>query len=136
MDTDKLISQNPEPSQISVGNQSRFGLGTTRRRLLKGAAMTAPVILTLRSGALMAAGSCTGITGQVAPSKDDKCVTVDSSGCPSPTTQARTIISEESPTENVTCDNDGLNCVGNGTYYCSTNNPVVVSSPAYTSLTT
>ncbi|MBN2885137.1 MAG: hypothetical protein JXM75_00315 [Chromatiaceae bacterium] len=58
---------------------------STRRSLLKGAALGAPAILTLRSGAVMAASSCTGyLVGQtyvdldggehcVAPSNSNQC---------------------------------------------------------------
>jgi len=60
--------------------------GTSRRRLLKGAALGAPAILTLRSGAVMAASSCTGyLVGRtdVDPEAGEHCVVPrDSNECP------------------------------------------------------
>ena len=47
-------------SKTTLAPEGRQGLDQRRRRLLRGAAGIAPVVLTLRSGAL-AASSCTGV---------------------------------------------------------------------------
>jgi hypothetical protein len=79
MNKDTLNSNDSEQAPIALETQAgELNSKMTRRRLLKGAAFGAPVILTLRSGALMAAASCnTGIKGYVAdslPERGDYCV--------------------------------------------------------------
>jgi hypothetical protein len=57
-------AQAPKPAALSVnqtataGEQPSHGPDLSRRRLIRGAAGIAPVVITLRSGALAAAASC------------------------------------------------------------------------------
>lgn len=80
MNKDALIHNDSEHTPIVVETQiDELNSKMTRRRLIKGAAFGAPVILTLRSGALMAMASCnTGIKGYVSdgtiPEAGDYCV--------------------------------------------------------------
>jgi hypothetical protein len=51
---------NGNPIEEMHADESSHDLNLRRRRLIRGAAYVAPMVLTLRSGALAAASSCTG----------------------------------------------------------------------------
>jgi hypothetical protein len=126
MDTDKLIGKDPEQAQTSAATQLGIGQGTTRRRLLKGAAMGAPVILTLRSGALMAAGTCIS-TKKASETilNTDHCVTASYEGCTDDKVLGSTI-TEGAPPASIPPAT---------AYSCNSNHPIVISSLAWGSLT-
>ena len=98
-------------------------LNLSRRRLVRGAVVAAPVILTLRSGAL-AAASCVGVKvvnvsvnqGQLAPGTDaavgDYCV-ASATACPDPN-QPTKILSGSRDASPIFEDNNQLVC-GNTT---------------------
>lgn len=78
MKKDHLVDvESSEAAADSNGIQPDSVTGAGRRRVLQGVAAVAPAILTLRSGALMAATSCTGIRGYVSegvwPNPGDWC---------------------------------------------------------------
>lgn len=127
---DKSSSVNKEQAQQAIleAIQSEPETGTTRRRLLKQAAVAGPVILTLRSGALMAASSCTGTKTSVTDPTTDVCADTYSSGsCPAGKVDTVGSVSQPTP-----CDT-ASNCQTGQTYYCKSG--VILSSAAYTSLT-
>lgn len=154
MNRDQLIGKDPEQSDISAGTQPGIVAGTTRRRLLKGAAMGAPVILTLRSGAVMSAGSCTGImnTDATTPGdaySDDVCIQANSEMFCRGGNGVSDYTSSTSPVEKTTtttectlfkgngeCKKNGWTTTetGTGKYYCPTTNPVLISANAFHSL--
>ncbi|WP_200154457.1 hypothetical protein [Chromatium okenii] len=119
--------------------QSALNAGTTRRRLLKGVALGAPAILTLRSGAVMAVSSCnTGIKGWVyngdKPEAGDYCVRSSVTTCDS---EGKKVDSSDIGTGDPAIFNEA-----DGTYTCpipkddQTLYSIILSSNAYTSLTT
>ncbi len=69
-------------SRGAVGSSVASGPDLAKRRLVRGAAAAAPMLLTLRSGAL-AASSCTGILGKNVTVADDGKITLGSGTSPS-----------------------------------------------------
>ncbi|MBV5310278.1 hypothetical protein [Chromatium okenii] len=134
MNKDTLIHNDSEQTSIAEDTHTdELDTKMMRRRLLKGAAFGAPVILTLRSGALMASFSCTGVSNATTTTEstagcvpkslleDVKCAVPDSQVL---TEEARTYAVQVTPTT----DNSG-------NYYCQ-NEYAIISSAAYTSLKT
>jgi len=127
---------------------------SARRRILQGALVLAPTIMTLRSGAL-AATSCTGTIviqgssatpGNVNPNQ--MCVQAEVSGCPDGFVHSLSASQQPAEEQVEVCvawenpDNSqnpgqcmATELQGTGKYYCPSNTPIIVSANAYTSLT-
>lgn len=86
---------NDQSNPVGIDQTEIAAKENGRRRLVRGAVSFAPVVLTLRSGGVLAAASCTGVSqvvmldnqGQFAPSGgaqvNDVCVTqIQINGCP------------------------------------------------------
>ncbi|GEM_PF-4430847 len=139
------MNHDTEHQSTSTGVQSTLSSETTRRRLLKGMALGAPAILTLRSGAVMAASSCnTGIKGRYPadkPTAGDYCVqssgTCDSEGKKVDSSD----IGNGVPAMREDSNGDGQITEADSTYTCpsppdgQTPYSIILSSTAYTSLT-
>jgi hypothetical protein len=151
----KIAAPSDQPQAVNVdaaptGPQASIP-DLTKRRLMRGAAAAAPVLLTLRSGAL-AAASCTGvkvtglsitmnngqglITGYNGPintgTNPDQCVDITLSDCPA--NQLDTLQAQGTTIGPVTQDNSNppnYYCNGQGTTY---SNVAIISSNAIASL--
>lgn len=146
MNKDALTDTNHARSDTFPSDLLANDTQASRRRLLKGAAMGAPAILTLRSGALMAAGSCTGFKSDGGtPDAGDYCVQGEPGGttgsnkkCPS--NQIPKITSDGGlATQSLDISTDPPTTItdvyGNPIYTCPSEQPIVLSSSAYYSLT-
>ncbi len=134
---DKLRSTD-QRSDPSGSDSLETDGGATRRRLLKQAATVAPMILTLRSGALMAATTCTGIVSNGGiPGENDYCAsaTPGAGGCPPSKVSSVNAVSESKLCLTPGAPGVDPNCQVANEYYCPTGSPVVLSSAAYQSLT-
>lgn len=137
-----MSKQNQDTAAIEAGV-----IEETRRRLLKGAAMTAPVILTLRSGSLLAAVSCTGVgpgsTASYDPTDPDTqkyCVpdTSVNTDCPQNafgSKGVKTLDIGQNIYPATTRNDQGFLTDGNGNYIQRCEGGLILSSSAYDSLT-
>ncbi|MBK1693738.1 hypothetical protein CKO09_03145 [Chromatium weissei] len=143
MNKNTLIRNHSEQTTTAADTHTdELNIKMTRRHLLKGAALGAPVILTLRSGALMAAASCnTGIKGYIGDgttlNPDDYCVQLIQT-CDNGTGKKVNSASIGYGDQAIPIT-DGY---GNTTYMCpsppdgsSYTYSIILSSAAYTSLT-
>lgn len=152
-----------QPGQPEMANAAAAPAGPqasppdlTKRRLMRGAAAAAPVLLTLRSGALAAATSCTGVkainTTVTMSNGNGSIPNYGPNGTPPDFCIANVTVNTECPGQNqvttlqggeqigrvsVSTDNNGnqqYSCAGdfnlNGTY----SNVAIISSNAVTSL--
>ena len=130
-----------------------------RRRLIRGAAGVAPLVLTLRSGALAAGASCTGVNSDpgtgiipysadtngnlspgtsLSPGTGQACVT-DWAGCATGGPTDTHKITGTAPYQGVVVANNGVTgcSTDNGTTFLkNTSNIAIMSNGAYTSFIT
>lgn len=123
MDKHRLSDEVTERRPVADSNEPAVTADSSRRRLIKHAALAAPAIITLRSGAALAATTCTGIINRGGPAQAGEYCATDATpdnACPSEKVNEITNPVECQPQEpETTCD-----CTGG----------VVLSSAAYASL--
>ena len=151
MENTEAMEQAPKSAELAVANGEASGSGVSsladqrRRRLVRGAAAFAPMVLTLRSGAL-AAASCTGArtvsvhvdaNGKIPPSvgaqAGDTCyLSADVRQCPDPNqpTKLETVAGYPPQKRNVFANGSDLRCGAENKVWKDTNVAILSSASA------